>query len=256
LEAYVKAIVKNPNKKLSTAWKKGLIGIVEAYLGESPKNFTYKGVNYTPESFAKSLGLNMDDYISITSFTHHPFYTKFAIEIPDNWALGQSYNLPLDEMLQVMNYAVNNGYSIAWGADVSDKGFNWKKGVAIMPDKDFSSDDGSDRARWEKLSQNDKEKELYAFDKPGKEKVITQKERQIAFDNYTTTDDHGMLIVGKAKDQNGTPYFIVKNSWGQKPTNPYNGYLYASESFVKMQTINIVVHKDAIPKDIRKKMGF
>lgn len=256
LKAYVDAIIKNPNKKLSSAWKKGYVAIVEAYLGESPEKFTYKGTEYTPQSFAKSLDLNMGDYISLTSFTHHPFYTKFAIEIPDNWAMEQSYNLPLNELLTVMNNAMDNGFPIAWGADVSDKGFNWRKGVAIIPEKDFSTDAGSDRARWENLSQNERDKELYSFDKPGKEKEITQEMRQIAFDNYQTTDDHGMVIVGKAKDQNGTPYFMVKNSWGVKSSNPYEGFLYVSEPFVEMQTINIIVHKDAIPKDIKKKIGL
>ncbi|MDR3046679.1 MAG: aminopeptidase, partial [Bacteroidales bacterium] len=204
LKGYVDAVIKNPNGKLSPAWKKGFNAIVESYLGAAPEKFTYNGKEYTPTSFAVSLGLNLDDYISITSFTHHPFYTQFAIEIPDNWAMEASWNLPLDEMLQVMNNAVDHGYSIAWGSDVSDKGFNWRKGIAIIPEKDFTNDDGSDRARWEKLSQNDKNKELYSFDKPGKEKKITQEMRQEAFDNYTTTDDHGMVIVGKAKDQNGT----------------------------------------------------
>ena len=256
LKAYVDVVVSNPNKKLSTAWKKGYNAIVDAYLGSAPETFTYKGVNYTPLTFANSLGLNLDDYISITSFTHHPYYTKFALEIPDNWEMEESYNLPLNEMLQVMNYAVDNGYSVAWGSDVSDKGFNWKKGVAIVPDKTFGSTDGSDQARWEKLSQNEKDKELYTFERPGKEKEITQEMRQIAFDNYTTTDDHGMVIVGKAVDQIGNPYFIVKNSWGLGSSNPYNGLFYASESFVKMQTINIIVHKNAIPKEILKKLGI
>ena len=256
LKAYVDVVVSNPNKKLSTAWKKGYNAIVDAYLGSAPESFTYNGVNYTPVTFANSLGLNFDDYISITSFTHHPYYTKFALEIPDNWEMEESYNLPLDEMLQVMNYAVDNGYSVAWGSDVSDKGFNWKKGVAIVPDKTFSSTDGSDQARWEKLSQNEKDKELYTFERPGKEKEITQEMRQIAFDNYTTTDDHGMVIIGKAVDQIGNSYFIVKNSWGLGSSNPYNGLFYASESFVKMQTINIIVHKNAIPKEILKKLGI
>ncbi|MDL2297044.1 aminopeptidase [Bacteroidales bacterium OttesenSCG-928-B11] len=256
LTAFVDAIIKNKNKKLSPVWKDAYSAIVQTYLGKFPENFTYNGVNYTPQSFAKSLDLNMDDYISLTSFSHHPFYSQFAIEIPDNWAMEQSYNLPLDEFMQVMNNAVDQGFSIAWGSDVSDKGFNWRKGVAVVPDKDFISDDGSDRARWESLSQNDKEKELYSFDKPGKEKVITQEIRQEGFDNFSTTDDHGMVIVGKATDQNGTPYFIVKNSWGTFSSNPYNGLFYASESFIKMQTINIVVHKDAIPKAIKSKLGI
>jgi len=256
LKAYVDVIIKNPNKKISTAWKKGYDAIIDAYLGKDPEKFNVNGKEYTPKSFASFLGLNMKDYISITSFTHHPFYTQFAIEIPDNWLMENSYNLPLDEMMKVLNNAVDNGFSVAWGADVSEKGFNWKKGVAIMPEKDVESMDGSDRARWENLSQGEKDEELYKFDKPGKERKITQEIRQKAFDNYTTTDDHGMVLVGKATDQKGTPYFIVKNSWGTDSRNPYGGFLYASVPFIEMQTINIVVHKDAIPADIKKKLGI
>ncbi len=256
LKAYVDVVIENPNKKISPIWKKGYEGVVNAYLGDTPANFVYNGVTYTPETFAQSLGFNMDDYISITSFTHHPFYTKFAIEIPDNWAMEESYNLPLDEMMIVMNNAIENGYSIAWGADVSHKGFNWKKGVAIIPEKDFTSTSGSDKDKWEKLSQNEKEKELYSFDKPGKEQVITQETRQKGFDDYSTTDDHGMVITGIATDQNGNKYFMVKNSWGVDARNPYNGYFYASYPFIQMQTINIIVHRDAIPKDIKKKLNL
>ena len=257
LKAYVDAVITNPNKTLSPTWKKGYEALVNAYLGEAPTEFTYKGKKYTPTTFAQSLGLNMNDFVSITSFTHHPFYNPFILEIPDNWILEESYNLPLDEMMQVMNYAVDNGYSIAWGSDVSTKGFNWGKGIAIVPEKDFSgSTAGSDRERWEKLSQSEKDKELYTFDKPSKEKSITQEMRQESFDNWTTTDDHGMVIVGKATDQNGTPYFIVKNSWGTAGRNPYNGFFYASQPFVELQTINFVVHKDAIPKAIKAKLGI
>jgi bleomycin hydrolase len=256
LKAYVDVIVKNPNKKLSTAWKKGYDAILDAYMGKDPEKFTCNGKEYTPKSFASFLGLNMQDYISITSFTHHPFYTQFAIEIPDNWIQESSYNVPLDEMMRIINNASDNGYSVAWGADVSDKGFNWGKGVAIVPEKDVASMDDSDKARWEKLSQNEKNNEIYNFDKPGKEKKITQEIRQEAFDNYTTTDDHGMVLVGKATDQNGTPYFLVKNSWGTDNRNPYNGFLYASQPYVALQTINVVVHKDAIPADIKKKLGI
>jgi bleomycin hydrolase len=257
LKAYVDVIITNPNKTLSPTWKKGYEALVNTYLGEAPAEFTYNGKKYTPTTFAQSLELNMNDFISITSFTHHPFYTKFALEIPDNWIMEESYNLPLNEMMQVINSAVDNGYSVAWGSDVSTKGFNWGKGVAIVPEKDFSgATAGSDRERWEKLSQNEKDKELYTFDKPGKEKTITQEMRQEGFDNWTTTDDHGMVIVGKATDQNGTPYFIVKNSWGTAGRNPYQGFFYASQPFVELQTINFVVHKDAIPKTIKAKLGI
>jgi bleomycin hydrolase len=256
LKAYVDVVIKNPNKKLSTAWKKGYDAVLDAYMGKDPEKFTYNGKEYTPKSFAAFLGVNMKDYISITSFTHHPFYTQFALEIPDNWIMETSYNVPLNEMKSVINNAIENGYSVAWGADVSDKGFNWGKGVAIIPEKDVENMDGSDRARWEKLSQSEKNSEIYNFDKPGKEKKITQEIRQEAFDNYTTTDDHGMVLTGKATDQNGTSYFLVKNSWGVDSRNPYNGFIYVSEPYLAMQTINIVVHKDALPADIKKKLGI
>jgi bleomycin hydrolase len=256
LKAYLNVIVSNPNKKLTTAWRKGYDAILEAYMGKAPEKFTYNGKEYTPQSFTASLGLNMSDYVSITSFTHHPFYTQFAIEIPDNWMMETSYNVPLNEFMRIINNAIDNGYALAWGADVSDKGFSWKKGVAVLKEKDVENMNDSDKARWENLSQGDKNDELYKLEKPGKEKVITQEIRQEAFDNFTTTDDHGMVLVGKATDQNGTPYFIVKNSWGVDNRNPYSGFLYASEAFLALQTINVVVHKDAIPADIKKKLNI
>ena len=255
LKAYLDAVISNPNKKLTTAWKKGYDAVLDVYMGKAPEKFTYNGKEYTPKSFAASLGLNMSDYVSITSFTHHPFYTQFAIEIPDNWMWDKSYNVPLNELMQIANNAIDNGYSIAWAADVSDKGFNWRKGVAVLPEKDMASMDDSDRARWENLSQGDKNDELYKFEKPGKEKAVTQEMRQEGFDNFTITDDHGMVLTGKATDQNGTPYFIVKNSWGTDNRNPYSGFLYASESYFALQTIGIVIHKDAIPANIKKKLG-
>ncbi len=254
LEAYVSAVLKNKNKKLTTAWFRGLQGILDAYLGETPKEFTYNEKEYTPESFAKELDFDSDDYINFTSYTHHPFYKSFILEIPDNWLWGKSYNLPVDDMMKVLDNAIENGYPVAWGADVSEKGFKWSKGVAIVPAEDRPDLDGLERAKWEELSKREKDELLYSFEKPLKEKKISQEMRQVAFDNYQTTDDHGMLIAGIAKDQNDTKYYYVKNSWNTN--NIYDGYFYASESFVKYKTMNIVVHKSAIPKDILKKLDL
>lgn len=254
LRAYVDAVIKNRNRKLSTAWFRGFQGVLDAYLGEAPEKFTYNGKEYTPKSFVEELDFNSDNYINLTSFTHHPFYEPFILEIPDNWLWGQAYNLPVDELMEVLDNAINNGYSVAWGSDVSEKGFKWSKGVAIVPSEDRADLDGLERAKWEELSSKEKEALLYKFEEPVAEKEITQEMRQIAFDNYQTTDDHGMLIAGIAKDQNGTKYYYVKNSWNTN--NIYDGYFYASESFVKYKTMNIVVHKDAIPKEIAKKLNL
>lgn len=252
-EAYVKTLVKNPNKKLSTAWKKGFTGILDAYLGERPKEFVANGKKYTPVTYAQSLGLNMDDYVSLTSFTHHPFYSKFVIEIPDNWRWEESYNLPLDEFAKVFDYAIDNGFTIAWGSDVSEKGFT-RNGVAVNPEVKKENLPGSDQAKWLNISQKEMEEQIYKVKGPQPEVIVTQEIRQRDFDNYQTTDDHGMVIYGTAKDQNGTKYYLVKNSWGTD--NKYKGIWYASDSFVKHKTINIVVHKDAIPKEILKKLGL
>ncbi len=252
-EAYVKTLVKNPNKKLSTAWKKGFDGILNAYLGERPKEFVANGKKYTPVTYAQSLGLNMDDYVSLTSFTHHPFYSKFVIEIPDNWRWEESYNLPLDEFAKVFDYAIDNGFTIAWGSDVSEKGFT-RNGVAVNPEVKKENLPGSDQAKWLNISQKEMEEQIYKVKGPQPEVNVTQEIRQRDFDNYQTTDDHGMVIYGTAKDQNGTKYYLVKNSWGTD--NKYKGIWYASDSFVKHKTINIVVHKDAIPKEILKKLGL
>ena len=252
-EAYVKTLVKNPNKKLSTAWKKGFTGILDAYLGERPKEFVANGKKYTPVTYAQSLGLNMDDYVSLTSFTHHPFYSKFVIEIPDNWRWEESYNLPLDEFAKVFDYAIDNGFTIAWGSDVSEKGFT-RNGVAVNPEVKKENLPGSDQAKWLNISQKEMEEQIYKVKGPQPEVNVTQEIRQRDFDNYQTTDDHGMVIYGTAKDQNGTKYYLVKNSWGTD--NKYKGIWYASDSFVKHKTINIIVHKDAIPKEILKKLGL
>lgn len=251
-KAYVEAVIKNPNKKLSPAWHNGFKGILDAYLGKLPATFSYNGKEYTPQSFMQSLGVRPDDYVSLTSFTHQPFYKTFALEIPDNWRWAESYNLPLDEFMSVFDYSINNGYTIAWGSDVSEKGFS-RDGIATVPDVNFTEMSGSDQARWLGLSQQEKDAELYK-NKPGYEKIITPEVRQQAYDNYETTDDHGMLIYGIAHDQNGTKYYTVKNSWGER--GKYKGLYYASETFVKYKTINIIVHKNAIPAAIKQKLGI
>ena len=251
---YLKAIIKNPNRKLSTAWKKGFDGIIDAYLGELPEKFTYNGKEYTPKSFAEELGLNIDDYVSLTSFTHHPFYSAFPIEVQDNWRWDLSYNLPIDELMQVFDNAINNGYPIAWASDVSEKGFS-RNGVAVAADIESMERSGSDQDRWLGLSQTQKDQEIKKMlEKPCQEIKVTQELRQEEYDNYKTTDDHGMLIYGIAKDQTGKKFYMVKNSWGTD--NKYKGTWYASETFVAFKTMNIVVHKNAIPKEIRAKLGI
>ena len=252
-KSYVETMVRNPNKTLSTAWKAGFDGILDAYLGECPEKFNVDGKEFTPKTYAKELGLNMDDYVSLTSYTHHPFYSTFAIEIPDNWRWGHSYNLPLEDFAKVFENAVTEGYTIAWGSDVSEKGFSGK-GVAVNPELKKANLPGTDQARWLNISQKEMERKILASKGPQAEVKVTQEMRQEGYDNYQTTDDHGMVIYGLAKDQNGTKYYMVKNSWGTG--SKYKGIWYASESFVLQKTMNIVVHKDAIPKKIRKKMGL
>ena len=251
--AYVDAVVKNPNNKLSTAWLNGFRGIEAAYLGEIPEKFVVDGKEYTPKSYAESLQIDPNDYISLTSFTHHPFYTQFAIEVPDNWRWTLSYNLPIDELIQVMDYAIEQGYTFAWGSDVSEKGFT-RNGLCIVPDVEANERSGSDQDRWLGVSKEEKQAMLYNLNAPGKEKEITQEMRQAEYDNKLTTDDHGMHIYGIAKDQNGTKYYMVKNSWG--PVGKYKGVWYASETFVRYKTMNILINKNALPKEIKAKLGI
>lgn len=239
LKAEVDVVAKS--NKISTGWSKAVNSTLDAYLGKSPETFDYMGKQYTPKSFAAFLGLNMDNYIELTSFTHHPFYTKFAIEVQDNWAWNEVYNLPLNEMMDVIDNAIMNGYSIAWGADVSEKGFSFKNGVAIVPDVEWAD------VKKEKIDS--------VILNPGKQKDITQLMRQEAFDNFETGDDHGMHIVGIVKDQNGTKYYVIKNSWGIK-NNDCDGYFYASEAFVKYKTTSVMVNKEGVKKDIAKKLGM
>jgi bleomycin hydrolase len=251
-KGYVEGVLKaRPN--LTTAWMEGFQGIMDAYLGKRPEKFSYDGKEYTPAEFLQSLDINLDDYVAITSFTHHPFYGKFILEIPDNWVWGSYYNLPMEEMLEVTNYALNNGHSVLWASDVSEKGFMYRKGVAVIPEMDLEIMSDTEKARWIGVSQKEMEEKILRLDKPVTEQKITQKMRQKTFDNFQTTDDHGMHITGIAKDQNGATFYKVKNSWGTGDSK-YNGYFYASEAYFLYKTIDIVVHKDALPKHIAKKL--
>lgn len=253
LKAYLDAIKANPNKKLSTAWRKGVEGILDAYLGEVPQEFTYKGKTYTPRSYAESLPVNVKDYMSITSFTHHPFYEAFAVEVPDNWIWEKSMNLPMEEMKAVVDNAIEKGYPVVWSADVSEGGFKWKEGYAVMPKEKKEADlEGTELSRWVTLSDKERQESRFDFTSPVPEMEITQEIRQQMFDNQETTDDHGMEIVGIAQDRNGTPYYKVRNSWDTNQV--YGGYFYVSIPYFYAKTINILVNKDAIPKEIAKKL--
>lgn len=239
LRAYLDGIVKTTNQPISPVWASGLEGILQSYLGKLPMKFKYQGKEYTPQTFAASLGINPDDYIMVSSYTHHPFYQTFIPELPDNWSWGKAYNVPLDEFAGIVDNALINGYTVGWASDVSDKGFNFKKGVAIVPEMDEKKATQQD---WDQV-----------FLVPGKEKNITQELRQVDFDNYSSTDDHGMHITGLAKDQTGKKYYYVKNSWGTE--NPYKGYIYVSESYFRLRTTVIFLNRNALPEATRKKLG-
>ena len=255
MEAYIKAIAKSDAKKINPIWKKDVQGMIDNYFGQCPETFKYEGKTYTPQSFVKDyLKLDPADYVSLTSYTHHPFYSTFILEIQDNWRWASSYNLPLDEFMRVMDEAVKNGWTFAWGADVSEEGFSRRTGknrcVATVPDTKSNAGVGSDQSRWTGEKAGAKISEA---DGAG-EKVITQEMRQLGYDNWTTTDDHGMQIYGIAKDQNGKEYFMMKNSWGEY--GPYKGFWYVSKPYAAYKTMNILINKNAIPKDIRKKLGI
>ena len=255
LKAYVDGVIENKNKKLSPAWHKGFNGILDAYLGEYPETFTYEGKQYTPKSFAKDVaGLDADDYIIVSSFTHHPYYSKFIFEVPDNWVWGEVYNVTLSDLKEIMHATLEQGHTFAWASDVSEKGFSFSKGVAIVPESDIEEMDGSERQKWEAMSNTERDRMMYSFSGPVKEKVITAEMRQEQFDNYLTTDDHGMHITGMVKDQEGNIYYKVKNSWDTN--NIYDGYFYASEPFVLLKTMNIMLNKHTLPKELKKKLGI
>ncbi len=252
MSPYVDAIAKNKATKISNQWKPGLQGILNAYLGECPANFTFEGKSYTPETFVNSLGINLDDYVSITSFSHHPFYTQFAVEVQDNWRNPLSWNLPMEDMMRIIDNAIDKGYTVAWGGDVSEDGFT-RKGLGYAIDsKKAQSLTGSDMARWLKLTRTEKTSLLDSLGCKVPEITPTQERRQERYDNWELTDDHGMLIYGLAKDQNGKEYYLVKNSWGE--AGDYKGIWYMTKTFVADNTMDYLVNINAIPKDILKKM--
>ena len=246
LLGYVQAVSKS--RTLTTAWKRGFNAVVDEYLGKAPETFEVDGKTYTPASYRDAMKINPDDYIELTSFTHHPFYTWFALEVCDNWRGSRSYNVPVDEMMAVLDNALENGYTVCWGADVSHPGFT-RNGLAILIDEQATASAGSDQEHWV-----GKEEGRPAPIAKVVEAVPTQESRQIEFDNKTMTDDHGMHIYGIARDQDGKKYYMVKNSWGV--TGKYDGIWYATEAFVKAQTLDITIHKDALTKDLKKRLGI
>lgn len=249
LKSYVSAIVRNPNRKLTPVWKTGVTAILASYLGEAPEEFTYKGVKYTPASYRDALKFKPEDYVSLTSFTHHPFYKPFVLEICDNWRWDAAYNVPIDELIEVLDKAIRDGYTAAWGADVSEPGFT-RNGLGVLIDpKAVTKQGGSDQEHW----VGKEEGKAQSVEAPA-EIVPDQEFRQKGFDNKTITDDHGMQIYGIAHDQFGTKYYLVKNSWGTD--SRYKGIWYVTENYIKGQTIDIVLHKDALPKDLKKKLGI
>ena len=258
MNRYLKALIEAnvASKKRSPQFDKMVNYLFDIYLGEVPEKFTYKGKEYTPESFTKSLGLNMDDYIELTSFTHKPYYQTFSPEVPDNWEHQQMYNIPLDELIETMDHALKSGYTISWDGDVSEQGFSFKNGIAINPEveaiEDYST---TDRARFEKLQKYQRLDEVFKFEHPYPEINVTPEVRQEGYEKFVTTDDHLMHVTGIAKDQNGTKYYITKNSWGEDG-NKFGGYLNMSESYVRAKTICILVHKDSLPKELKKKLGI
>lgn len=255
LLAYVDQIISNRNGKLTTVWKQGLESILDAYLGYCPEEFMYNGIEYTPEKFAEDLELNPDDYIFLGSFTHHPFYGEFVIEIPDNWMWGKIWNVPLEEMMMVINNSIENGYTVLWDADNSEKGFSRKYDIAMVPTSKPEDLNPSVKDGWDDLSMEEKEKIIYDYSKPVKEITITQALRQASFDNYETTDDHLMHIIGSAADQEGKPFYIVKNSWGTEGRK-YDGYFYVSNAYVEYKTIMIIVNRNAIPSELSDRLGL
>jgi bleomycin hydrolase len=241
LKAMLDVVVANHNGKLSTSWKTAYDAVLDAYLGPVPQTFTWEHKTYTPQSFAKEVvGIHAEDYVEIGSMMTASYYKQTTFMVPDNWSFEKVYNVKMDDLTDIIDHALNGGYTVAWATDVSEKYFSWKNGVAYVPEKDYDDMDDTEKK--------------HMFDGPMDERHITPELRQKAFDNYETTDDHGMHIVGMAKDQIGRHYYIVKNSWGEK--NDYKGYIYVTKAYIKYKTTAILLHKNGVPAELRKKMGL
>jgi bleomycin hydrolase len=251
LSSMVGTLSKNPGGKLSPDWMNVVSAVLDVYLGKVPETFGTS--NMSPLEFGKKI--NPDDYVEITSYSHHPYYTSFSLEVPDNWSGGSYYNVSPDELIQIMDNALVKGYTIDWDGDVSDKGFSHKNAVAVVPEVNIENLPATERSKWEKLTEKERKTQFYSFEKPVPEKNITTEIRQTAFDNFSATDDHLMHITGTVTDQNGKRYYHTKNSWGAD-SNSHGGYLNISEAYVRLNTIAIMVHKDALPKEIRKKLAI
>ena len=253
LLSYVKGVIENKNKKLSPVWIKGFDGILDAYLGDYPNSFEYDKKKYSPSEFRDFLEINPDNYVALTSFTHHPYYSQFIFESPDNWSYGTIYNIPFNDLVTVIDEALEKGFSVAWAADVSEKGFSHLKGLALIPDMTTNETEGMERDKWEKLSKKEKDNFLLSFDHYVREMEITPELRQEAYDNYETTDDHLMHIIGLAKDNKGNKFYKVKNSWGTEGSR-FEGYFYASENYVKYKTMSLMINKESLNKKLRSEL--
>ncbi len=250
-KAMLDAIIKNPNRTITPVWLESVNSVFDTYMGKVPEKFTYEGEEYTPISFMEKFKFNPDDYVELTSYKEYPFYKKVDLIIPDNWTDDTYYNLPIDDLMKVIDNALNNGYSVCWDGDVSERGFSHRKGYAVLPKVKETDMSNSEIAKWEKDVKNKQELPTAKAEK----EVITDEMRQKTFDNFKTTDDHLMHLTGIVKDQEGKIYYKTKNSWDTK-SNKFGGYLNMSKPYVRLKTVAIMVHKDAVPKNIRKKLGI
>ncbi len=242
LKGMLDAVVSNPNGKLTSAWKNAVSATLDAYLGELTETFKFDGRRYTPISFARErVGIHPEDYIEFSSFSNQPYYKKTILMVPDNWSYNRVYNVQMDDLTDIIDRAINHGFTVAWAADISEKYFSWKNGIAYVPEKEVDD-------------MSEDEKKMMFFGPIFKERFITPGMRQTAFDNYETTDDHGMHIVGIAEDQYHKKYYKVKNSWDSK--NDHNGYMYVTKTYVKYKTTAILLHKSAVSGDLRNRLNL